>query len=84
MAARTVEQRRRRAETERRRYTKKRVAVLRAVLPDLPPDVLERANLRHVSVCVRRAGGGQGAPSASKELDTSSGPLSKELLEGIP
>ena len=84
MAARTVEQRRRRAETERRRYTKKRVAVLRAVLPDLPPDVLERANLRQISVCVRRAGGGQRASGAFEELGTSSGPPSKELLEGIP
>ena len=77
MVARTAEQMRRRAENERRRYTARRLASLRKRFPELPPDVLERAALRQVSVAVRRAGVGQGTLSASSEAECSPGPVSK-------
>ena len=78
MAARTAEQRRRRAETERRRYTIKRVAVLRALLPELVDDALATCALRQLSVAVRRSGVGQGTLAAFRQVESSSGPLSKE------
>ncbi len=77
MVARTAEQMRRRAENERRRYTARRLASLRKRFPELPPDVLERAALRQVSVAVRRAGVGQGTLSASSEAECSPGPVSR-------
>ena len=78
MAAKTAEQRRRRAETERRRYTIKRVAVLRALLPELVDDALATCALRQLSVAVRRSGVGQGTLAAFRQVESSSGPLSKE------
>ena len=78
MAAKTAEQRRRRAETERRRYTIKRVAVLRALLPELVDDALATCALRQLSVAVRRSGAGQLPMAAFRQVETSSGPLSKE------
>ena len=47
MAPRTEQQRRGRAENERRRYTAKRLALLKERFPEMPPDVLQRAPLRH-------------------------------------
>ena len=76
LAARTAEQRRRRAETERIRYTKKRVEVLRAALPELPDGSL--ATLRQLSVAVRRAGATQTTLAAFRQVESSSGPLSKD------
>ena len=61
MVARTEEQRRRRAENERRRYTAKRMASLKERFPGMPPDVLQRAPLRQVSFAVRRIGDRQSA-----------------------
>ena len=78
MAARTAAQRRRRAETERRRYTIKRVAVLRALLPELVDDALATCALRQLSVAVRRSGAGQLPMAAFRQVETSSGPLSKD------
>ena len=77
-AVRTAEQRKRRAETERRRYTKKRVAELRALLPELPDGSL--AELRQLSVAVRRAGAKQSTLAAFREVEHSSGHFSKEPL----
>ena len=76
LAARTAEQRRRRAETERIRYTKKRVEVLRAALPELPDGSL--ASLRQLSVAVRRAGATQITLAAFRQVESSSGHLSNE------
>ena len=76
LAARTAEQRRRRAETERIRYTKKRVELLRAALPELPDGSL--AKLRQLSVAVRRAGAKQSTLVAFSQVGSSSGPLSNE------
>ena len=76
LAARTAEQRRRRAETERIRYTKKRVEVLRAALPELPDGSL--ASLRQLSVAVRRAGATQSTLAAFRQVESSSGHLSNE------
>ena len=76
LAARTAEQRKRRAETERRRYTKKRVAELRALLPELPDGSL--AKLRQLSVAVRRAGAKQSTLAAFRQVESSSGHLSNE------
>ena len=76
LAARTAEQRRRRAETERMRYTKKRVEVLRAALPELPDGSL--AKLRQLSVAVRRAGAKQSTLAAFRQVESSSGHLSNE------
>ena len=75
-AVRTAEQRKRRAETERRRYTKKRVAELRALLPELPDGSL--AELRQLSVAVRRAGATQITLAAFRQVESSSGHLSNE------
>jgi len=77
MAARTAEQKRRRAENERRRYVKRRMAFLRELFPGLPPDASERGALRQVSAAVRRAGVGQGTLSAFSDAECSSGPPSK-------
>ena len=76
LAARTAEQRKRRAETERRRYTKKRVAELRALLPELPDGSL--AELRQLSVAARRAGATHSTLAAFRQVESSSGHLSKE------
>ena len=76
LAARTAEQRKRRAETERRRYTKKRVAELRALLPELPDGSL--AELRQLSVAVRRAGAKQSTLVAFSQVESSSGTLSND------
>ena len=76
MVARTEEQRRRCAENERRRYTAKRLASLKERFPGMPPDVLQRAPLRQVSVAVRRIGGGQSALSAFSDAESSSGSVS--------
>ena len=76
MAKRTEHERKRRAENERRRYTKKRLARLKERFPDLPPDVLERASLRHVSTVVRRIGEGQSVLGAFRDAESSSGPMS--------
>ena len=76
LAARTAEQRKRRAETERRRYTKKRVAELRALLPELPDGSL--AKLRQLSVAVRRAGAKQSTLVAFSRVESSSGTLSND------
>ena len=50
--------------------------VVEAPVPLDPPDVLERATLRQVSVAVRKMGNGQGALSAFNAGEGSSGPLS--------
>ena len=76
MVARTEEQRRRRAENERRRYTAKRLALLKERFPEMPPDVLQRAPLRQVSVAVRRFGDRQSALSAFSAAESSSGSVS--------
>ena len=76
LAARMAEQRERRAETERIRYTKKRIEVLRAALPELPDGAL--AKPRQLSVAVRRAGARQSTLAAFREVEYSSGHFSKE------
>jgi hypothetical protein len=76
MAARTEEQRRRRAENERRRYSAKRMASLKERFPGMPPDVLLRAPLRQVSFAVRRIGDRQSALSAFSDEESSSGSIS--------
>ena len=76
MAKRTEEERRRRAENERLRYTKKRLARLKERCPDMPPDVLERTSLRNVSAAVRRIGEGQSALGAFSDAESSSGLVS--------
>ena len=76
MATRTEQQRRRRAENERRGYTAKRLALLKERFPGMPPDVLRRAPLRRVSVAVRRLGDGQSALSAFSDAESSSGSVS--------
>ncbi len=73
----TVGHKRRRAESERRRYTKRRLALVRELFPELPSDALERAPLRQISVAARRAGVRQGTLSAFSEAAGSSGPPSK-------
>ena len=75
MAPRTEQQRRGRAENERRRYTAKRLATLTQRFPGMPPNVLELANLRQVSVAVRKAGDGQSTLSAFSEDEGPSGPI---------
>ncbi len=77
MTVRTLEQKRRRAQNERRRYAKMRLALLRRLSPELSPDALERAPLRRLSIAARRAGVGQGTLSAFSEAAGSSGPPSK-------
>ena len=76
MVARTEEQRRRRAENERRRYTAKRLALLKERFSEMPPDVLQRAPLRQVSVAVRRFGDRQSPLSAFSAAESSSGSVS--------
>ena len=76
MAPRTEQQRRGRAENERRRYTAKRLALLKERLPEMPPDVRQRAPLRQVSVAVRRFGGRQSPLSAFSAAESSSGSVS--------
>ena len=76
MVARTEEQRWRRAENERRRYTAKRMASLKERFPGMPPDVLQRAPLRQVSVAVRRFGDRQSPLSAFSAAESSSGSVS--------
>ena len=79
MSPRTEEQLRRRANNARRRYTSKRLSSLKQRFPLIPPDVLERATLRQVSVAVRRIGDGQGTLSAFNPAECSSGSVSKIL-----
>ena len=79
MSPRTEEQLRRRANNARRRYTSKRLSSLKQRFPLMPPDVLERATLRQVSVAVRRIGDGQSALSAFKPGESSSGSISNTL-----
>ena len=79
MSPRTEEQLRRRANNERRRYISKRMASLKERYPLIPPEVLERATLRQVSVAVRRIGDGQSALSAFKPGECSSGSISNIL-----
>ena len=79
MSQRTEEQLRRRANNERRRYISKRMASLKERYPLIPPEVLERATLRQVSVAVRRIGDGQSALSAFKPGECSSGSISNIL-----
>ena len=76
MAPRTEQQRRRRAENERRRYTAERLASLKERFPGMPPDVLQRAPLRQVSVAVRRFGDRQSALGAFRDAESSSGSVS--------
>ena len=76
MAPRTEQQRRKRAENERRRYTAKRLALLKERFPEMPPDVLQRAPLRQVSVAVRRSGGDQSSLRAFSDADPSHGSVS--------
>ena len=76
MAPRTEQQRRKRAENERRRYTAKRLALLKERFPEMPPDVLQRAPLRQVSVAVRRLGDRQSPLSAFSAAESSSGSVS--------
>ena len=77
MSQRTEEQLRRRTENECRRYTAKRLALLKERFPEMPPDVLERATLHQVSVAVRRIGDGQSTLSAFNPAECSSGSVSK-------
>ena len=79
MSPRTEEQLRRRAENECRRYTAKRLALLKERFPEMPPDVLEPATLRQVSVAVRKIGDGQSTLSAFIPAECSSGTVSKTL-----
>ena len=78
LAARTAEQRRRRSGNEQRRYAMKRVDVLRTVLPELANDALATCALRQLSVAVRRAGARQSTLAAFRQVESSSGPLSKD------
>ena len=78
MAARTAQQRRKRAERERRRYTKERLLHLQSLHPGLPPDVLDRAALRQLSVAVRRAGAKQSTLVSFSQVESSSGTLSND------
>ena len=78
-SVRTEKQLRRRAENERRRYTAKRLATLTQRFPGMLPNVLELANLRQVSVAVRKTGNGQSTLSAFSEDEGSSG-----LISNIP
>ena len=68
MKTRTAEERRRRAEKARHRYTAERLATLRERFPQLPHDVLDRAALRQISVAVRKVGVGQRTLSCRSAL----------------
>ena len=48
-----------RFEKQRAKYARRRMRTLRLRSPWLPEDILDRANLRRISYCVRRAGAGQ-------------------------
>ena len=76
MSPRTEEQLRRRANNERRRYISKRMASLKERYPLIPPDVLDRATLRQVSVTVRKIGAGQSTLSAFNAGECSPGSVS--------
>ena len=76
MSQRTKEQLRRRANNARRRHTSKRMSSMKQRFPVIPPDVLERATLRQVSVAVRKIGAGQSARSAFNAGECSSSLLS--------
>ena len=76
MSQRTEEQLRRRANNARRRYTSKRMSSMKQRFPVIPPDVLERATLRQVSVAVRKIGEGQSALTAFSDEESSSGSIS--------
>ena len=78
MSPRTEEQLRRRANNARRRYTSKRMSSMKQRFPVIPPDVLERATLRQVSVAVRKIGDGQRTLSAFN-----AGECSSSLLPNI-
>ena len=62
-----------RFEKQRAKYARRRMRTLRLRSPWLPEDILDRANLRRISYCVRRAGAsqtrlaGQTAPDAGSE-----------------
>ena len=77
MSPRTEEQLRRRANSARRRYTSKRVSSLKQRFPLIPPDVLERATLRQVSVAVSKMRAGQSTLSAFNGGECSSSQISK-------
>ena len=77
--ARTKEQLQRRAQNERRRYTAKRLALLKQRIPSLPPDLLGRATLRQLSIAVRKVGEGQSTLSAFSPGECSSGSISNIL-----
>ena len=79
MTPRTERQRWKRAENERRRYTAKRLAMLKERFPEVPPDVLQRAPLRQVSVVLRSYGDRQSALIAFSAADSSSGSVSNIL-----
>ena len=76
MSPRTEEQLRRRANNARQRYISKRLSSLKQRFPLVPPDVLERATLRQVSVAVRKIGEGQSALTAFSDEESSSGSIS--------
>ena len=76
MTPRTERQRWKRAENERRRYTATRLALLKERLPEMPPDVLQRAPLRQVSIAVRMLGDRQSPLSAFSAAVSSSGSVS--------
>ena len=79
MSQRTEEQLRKRANNARQRYTSKRLSSLKQRFPLVPPDVLERATLRQVSVAVRKIGEGQSTLSAFNAGEFSSSLLSNIL-----
>ncbi len=83
MPVRTPLQKQRRAETERRRYTQRRLKALRAAFPDLPANILESTGLRQLSACARKSGAKQGTLSALFESSALSGPSSKDLQESV-
>ena len=76
MSQRTEEQLRKRANNARQRYTSKRLSSLKQRFPLVPPDVLERATLRQVSVAVRKIGEGQSALTAFNAGECSPGSVS--------
>ena len=80
MKTRTAEERHRRAEKERRRYTAKRLASLRERCPELPPDLPDRAALRQLSMAVRKVGVGQRTLGAFSDEEGSSGSVSKHSV----
>jgi len=75
----TSEQKRRRAETARRRYKQRRLVALKEHVPNLPMDALERTGLRQLSACTRRCGAKQSTLGAFIAGDISSRFWEKEL-----